>query len=435
MPAPAPARLDPRSAVITGIGIASPFGIGKIPFYSALREGRSGLSGISLFDSDGLRSRVVGEVRGLDPLAIFDKIESQRVPRVVPMAISAAREAFADASIDPEAMSDDQKRQIHVIVGTGAGGADFAEKQYTMYFKGEGKRVTPYAISSSFVGMLSSEISIYFGLRGMTHVISTGCTSSTDAIGYAYKAIKNGEADCVLTGGAEACITHGIMAGFDRMQITSSAFNDTPARASRPFNSDRDGFVLGEGSWMYVLESWERAEARGAKIYGIVRGYGSTCDAYHRVMMKPDGVEPARAMELAIASARLEATDMDYVNLHGTSTQLNDTVETAAVKLALGEHARTVPMSATKSMIGHPQGACGAAGLAASVLALTEGVIAPTINYENPDPTCDLDYTPNHAVERPVRYALANCLAFGSKNSSLVIERGDRNLLPGGSLS
>jgi len=370
---------------------------------------------------------VVGEIKDLDPLTWFEKAEAARVPRIVPLAVSAAKEAFEDAGIPVATMTDDEKREVNVLVGTGAGGIDFAERQYTLYFKGEGRRVTPYAISSSFVGMLSSEISIYFGLRGSTHVISTGCTSSTDAMGYAYRAIKHGDADLILTGGAEACITHGIMAGFDRMQVTSTKFNDTPERSSRPFNIDRDGFVLGEGAWMYVMESYERAVKRNAKIYGFVRGYGSTCDAYHRVLMTPDGLEPARAMKMALNDARIDPDKVDYVNLHGTSTQMNDEVETRAMKRVFEKAAYGIPMSATKSLIGHPQGACGAAGIAASLLALNTGVIHPTANYENPDPKCDLDYVPNHAIQKDTSWILANCLAFGSKNSSLVLARADRN--------
>ncbi len=419
--------VSPRTPVITGIGITSPFGLGKRAFFDGIRHGRSGLGGITLFEPNGLKSRVVGEVKGLDPSAYFDKAELNRVPRIVPVAVSAAKEAFEDAGLDLAAMTEDQKREVNVIVGTGAGGIDFAERQYAHYFKGEGRRATPYAVSSSFVGMLSSEISIYFGLRGMTHVISTGCTSSTDAIGYASRAIKHGEADLVLTGGAEACITPGIMAGFDRMQVTSTRFNDTPARASRPFNADRDGFVLGEGAWIFVLESYERAKRRGAKHYAFVRGYGSTCDAYHRVLMLPDGIEPARAMKLALADAKLEPEQVDYVNLHGTSTQLNDEVETRAVKRVFDARAYAIPMSGTKSMIGHPQGACGAAGVAASLLALNAGIVPPTVSYEVPDPKCDLNYVPNRAVAKDTAWVLANCLAFGSKNSSLVLERADRN--------
>jgi 3-oxoacyl-[acyl-carrier-protein] synthase II len=416
---------DPRAPVITGIGIASPFGLGKAAFYRGIADGRSVTSAVTLVPSEGLKSRAVGEVKGLDPLSLYEPKEAARVPRIVPLAVWACGEALADAGIDPKALTLEGSREIQVIVGSGAGGVDFAERQYELYFKGEGRRVTPYAISSSFVGMLSSEISIYYKLRGAAHVVTTGCTSSTDAIGYAARAIRHGEAEVVITGGAEACITHGILAGFDRMQVTSTAFNDTPERASRPFNADRDGFVLGEGSWIFVMESYARAKARGAKMYGFVRGYGSTCDAFHRVLMTPDGVESSRAIQLALDSAKLDPALVDYVNLHGTSTQSNDKTETLAVKKVFGRRAYEIPMSATKSMIGHPQGACGSAGVAASLLALSQSVIHPTANYEIPDPDCDLNYVPNKALRKPVQWAVANCIAFGSKNSALVLERAD----------
>lgn len=417
--------IDPRTPVITGIGITSPFGLGKALFYQGIQAGRSVTSTVTLVKSEGLKSRAVGEVKNLDPLAYYEPKEAARVPRIVPMAVSACREALADAGIDPALLTLEESREIQVLVGSGAGGVDFAERQYELYFAGEGRRVTPYAISSSFVGMLSSEISIYFKLRGATHVVTTGCTSSTDAIGYAARAIQDGHAGIVVTGGAEACITHGILAGFDRMQVTSTNFNETPERASRPFNRDRDGFVLGEGAWIYVMESYERAKARGAKMYGFVRGYGSTCDAFHRVLMTPDGEESARAIRLALESAKLDPAKVDYVNLHGTSTQANDKTETLAAKKVFGSRAYEIPMSATKSMIGHPQGACGAAGVAATLLALNQGIIHPTANYEAPDPDCDLNYTPNQAEKKAVRWAVANCIAFGSKNSSLVLERAD----------
>ncbi|MBP9733251.1 MAG: beta-ketoacyl-[acyl-carrier-protein] synthase family protein [Candidatus Omnitrophica bacterium] len=421
--------IDPRTPVITGIGITSPFGLGKSHFYRGIAEGRSVTSTVSLFSPEGLKSRVVGEVKGLDPLSLYEPKEAARVPRIVPMAVSACKEALADAGIDAAALTVDESRQIQVIVGSGAGGVDFAERQYELYYGGESRRVTPYAISSSFVGMLSSEISIYFKLRGAAHVVTTGCTSSTDAMGYASRAIRHGDADIVVTGGAEACITHPILAGFDRMQVTSTAFNDTPHRASRPFNKDRDGFVLGEGAWILVMESYERAKARGAKMYGFVRGYGSTCDAYHRVLMTPDGEESSRAIRLALESAKLDPAKVDYVNLHGTSTQSNDKTETLAVKKVFGERAYQIPMSATKSMIGHPQGACGAAGVSAALLALNQGIIHPTANYEVPDPECDLNYVPNKAVNQPVQWAVTNCIAFGSKNSALVLEKAESHTL------
>ncbi len=418
--------MNANTPVITGVGVMSPLGLGREAFFKGLGAGMSGLGPITLFEPNGLRSRVVGEVKGFDARKYIKPEDQSRVPRVMPLGLAAALEAFADAGVDLPALSLDQRRGIGVMLGTGAGGVDFAESQYAHFFNHETKKATPYAVSSSFVGMLSSEISIYLGLRGFSHILSTGCTSSTDAIGYAMKMIRHGEIPMVLTGGAEACITAGIMAGFDRMKVTSSNFNASPRRASRPFNADRDGFVLGEGAWMFVLESYGSAKKRKAKIYAAVLGYGSTCDAYHRVMIDPSGEEPARALELALADAGVDKGRVDYVNLHGTSTPMNDVIETLAIKRFFGASSARLKTSATKSMIGHPQGACGAAGVAAAIYALTRQEIPPTINYENPDPACDLDYTPNEAVPGKVDYALCNCLAFGSKNSCLVLQRADR---------
>jgi len=422
------------------MGIVSPFGIGKEAFFNGLHEGRSGLGPITLFDpalsedgssgsrKGGVKSRVVAAAKNFIPDDYLKPEDRKRVPRIVPLGIAATAEAFEDSGLAVQDWDLEEKRKVAVLLGSGAGGIDFAEAQYAHFFNKDLNKATPYAISSSFVGMLSSEISIHFGLRGPSHVISTGCTSSTDAIGYAMRMIRHGEAEIILTGGVEACITPGIMAGFDRMRVTSTAFNDTPPRASRPFNLDRDGFVLGEGAWIFVLESYGRARKRNAKLYGALIGYGSTCDAFHRVMIEPSGVEAARALELALEDAKISSQEVGYVNLHGTSTQMNDKIETMAIKMAFGKIAKDLWTSATKSMIGHPQGACGAAGVAASLYALTRQEIPPTINYENPDPACDLNYTPNHAVKvgtNRLRYALSNCLAFGSKNSSLVLERAD----------
>ncbi|HEX6622824.1 MAG TPA: beta-ketoacyl-[acyl-carrier-protein] synthase family protein, partial [Pyrinomonadaceae bacterium] len=251
----------------------------------------------------------------------------------------------------------------------------------------------------------------------------TGCTSSTDAISYAAQHIALGRQEAMLAGGSDAPLAPGILAGFCLMKVLTEDWNEEPERASRPFSRDRSGMVLGEGAWVFVLEEYERARSRGANVYAEVTGYGATCDAYHRVRLEDTGEEPARAMRLALEDARREAAEIDYVNLHGTSTVLNDRIETQAVKLALGENARRVPMSATKSQIGHPQGASGAAGLAAALCAITTSVIPPTINLDEPDPVCDLDYVPNEAREREVRVALCNCIGFGSKNSALVVEK------------
>jgi 3-oxoacyl-[acyl-carrier-protein] synthase II len=262
-----------------------------------------------------------------------------------------------------------------------------------------------------------------FGLRGLSHIISTGCTSSTDAIAYAAEHIALGRHEIMLTGGVDAPIAPGILAGFNLMTVLTSDWNEQPHRASRPFSLNRSGIVLGEGSWIYVLEELEHAKNRAVKIYGEITGYGATCDAYHRVRLEETGDEPARAMKLALEDAGRKPLEVDYVNLHGTSTVLNDRIETSALKLALNGQAITTPMSATKSQIGHPQGASGAAGLAAALCAMHTGFIPPTINLDEPDPDCDLDYVPNQARQADVRVALCNCIGFGSKNSALLVER------------
>lgn len=412
-----------RRVVITGIGALSPFGIGVEVFSRGLTEGRSGSRRLSLFQDPLLESQVTAEVPGFDPGLYIEEKDLKRVPRVVPMALGAAREALESAGISLKELSHEDLQKIGVVIGTGGGGIEFAEKQYGEFFGNNSRKITPYCVSSSFVGMLSSEISIALGLHGISHVISTGCTSSTDALGYAYQMIKSGDEDVLISGGAEACITQGIMAGFCRMKVVSTKFNDNPEKASRPFDRERDGFVLGEGAWMFVLESYERARERGAKIYAEIAGYASTCDAYHRVAVKEDAVEPARAMRLAMDRAGIRENDVQCIHLHGTGTKMNDTTETKAVKLVFNDHARSVSTTALKSMIGHPQGACGAAGVMAGVFTLQEQFISPTINYENPDPLCDLDYTPNKGKTRDVEHVLCNTIAFGSKNSALVLRR------------
>jgi 3-oxoacyl-[acyl-carrier-protein] synthase II len=262
-----------------------------------------------------------------------------------------------------------------------------------------------------------------FGFRGLSHVISTGCTSSTDAIGYAYRNIQAGVLDLIIAGGVDAPIAPLILRGFMAMRILASRWNHCPPRASRPFSRDRDGFVLAEGSWFFVLEERERALARGAKILGEIAGYGSTCEAYHRVRLEECGEEPARAISLALEEARVAPEAVGYLNYHGTSTELNDRIETRAVKLAFGKHAYRLPGSSLKSLIGHPQGACGAAGVAATLLAMNHCFLPPTVNLEVPDPECDLDYIPQAGRRADIQYAVANCIAFGSKNSALVLRR------------
>ena len=271
--------------------------------------------------------------------------------------------------------------------------------------------------------MMSSEVSISLRLRGVSHVLSCGCTSSTDAIGYAAALVRSGEADVVLSGGADACVTPGMLFGFSRMRVVSTGYNATPGAASRPFDQGRDGFVLGEGAWMLVVEPEDRARARGAPIYASIDGYASTCDAYHRVQMAPDGEEIVRAMALALARSGRRAEEIGYVSYHGTSTILNDAVESRCVRQLFGAHADRLAGSSVKSMIGHPQGASGAAGVVSAALALARGSLPPTINQTDADPACDLDYVPNRARCAEVEAALCNCLGFGSKNSVLVLGR------------
>jgi 3-oxoacyl-[acyl-carrier-protein] synthase II len=332
--------------------------------------------------------------------------------------VIAATEAWEDAGLrlgEPRA---------GVLVGSGAGGIDVAERQYFEFFTDGWKRVTPYAIPVSIVGMVSSEISIALELHGISHVVSTGCTSSTDAIAYAASLIRSGEADVLLAGGADACVTPGMIFGFSKMRVVSTRYNDRPAIASRPFDAGRDGFVLGEGAWMMVLEREDRARARGATVYATVDGYGSTCDAYHRVQMDPDGEQIVRAMQLAVERSGRALDEIGYVNYHGTSTQLNDAIESRCVRRVFGHLAERVPGSSTKSMIGHPQGASGASGVVTAALALHEGFLPPTINLQDPDPACDLDFIPNTGRPAAPGAALCNCLGFGSKNSALVLGAG-----------
>jgi 3-oxoacyl-[acyl-carrier-protein] synthase II len=414
--------------VITGIGVVSPFGIGRDCFWTHASRGCSGTRAITEFDASSLSARVAAQVPHvtIEDLPDVDgdeipdhrsRADPKRYSRAALIAVIAAREAWNDAGLRPG------EPGAGVIIGSGGGGIDVGERQYYDFFVEQGRKVTPYAIPISIVGMMSSEISISLRLRGVSHVLSCGCTSSTDAIGYAAAMLRTGEADVVLSGGADACVTPGMMFGFSRMRVVSTAYNDTPGLASRPFDKARDGFVLGEGAWMVVLEREDRARARGARIYASIDGYGSTCDAYHRVQMAPDGEEIIRAMTLALDRSGRAREEIGYVNYHGTSTVLNDAVESRCVRQVFGRHADHLAGSSIKSMIGHPQGASGAAGLVTAALAIANDFLPPTINQIAPDPTCDLDYLPNRGRTASIEAALCNCLGFGSKNSALVVGR------------
>ena len=412
-----------RRVVITGMGCVTPIGIGRVAFWRALIEGKSGVRRITSFDTESSPVKIAAEVNGFDWEAQLNPKDRKHVPRTVPLALAAAREALDDASLSTEDLSLEDRRGIGVVLGTGGGGLAFTERQYEYWYIGPANKASVYTIPASTHGGLSSELSMAFGLRGLSHIVSTGCTSSTDALAYAAEHIAVGRQDVIIAGGVDAPIAPGILAGFNLMTVLTNEWNDEPGRASRPFSRNRSGIVLGEGSWLYVLEELEHAQARDAKIYAEITGYGATCDAYHRVRLEEGGDEPARAMRLALEDAGRVAGDVDYVNLHGTSTMLNDRIETCALKLAFDGHARRIPMSATKSQVGHPQGASGAAGLGAALCAMHEKMIPPTINLDEPDPACDLDYVPNQARAADVKVALCNCIGFGSKNSALLVER------------
>jgi 3-oxoacyl-[acyl-carrier-protein] synthase II len=414
--------------VISGIGVVSPYGVGRERFWSSIARGCSATRAIHDFDASAFPCNVAAPVPSDitldDGPAVVDRAgdrepsgrpDPRRYSRASLIAVLAAREAWSDARLrlnEPGA---------GVLVGSGAGGIDVAERQYFEFFNDGWKRVTPYAIPVSIVGMISSEISIALELHGISHVISTGCTSSTDAIGYATALIRSGEADVILSGGADACVTPGMIFGFSKMRVVATKYNDVPGEASRPFDKGRDGFVLGEGAWMVVLEREDRARARGAPVYATIDGYGSTCDAYHRVQMAPDGEQIVRAMRLAIDRSGRAIEDIGYVNYHGTSTVLNDAVESRCVRELFGARADRVPGSSIKSMIGHPQGASGAAGIVTSALSLSRGYLPPTINQRESDPDCDMDFIPNTGRRASLEAALCNCLGFGSKNSAIVL--------------
>ena len=413
-----------RRVVITGIGAVSPNGIGREQFWEATRNGVSGVRRITRFDPTGYQVQVAGQVPDeFDEKQYVEIKDRPHVSRAVPLAAAAVAEAVCDAGLDVRGMTRDQLRGIGVIVGSGGGSQDFTEEQYRLYYAGLLKQCSVYTIPTSTIGTLASEVSMRFGFRGLSHIVSTGCTSSTDAMGYAYRNIQAGVLNTVVAGGVDSPIAPLILRGFQLMRIMSTRWNQEPQRASRPFSRDRDGFVIAEGAWFFILEEMEQAKARGAHMYGEIAGYGSTCEAYHRVRLEECGEEPARAIGIALEEAAIPPSEVQYIHYHGTSTELNDRIETRAVKLAFDGYAYKLAGSSLKSMIGHPQGACGAAGIAATLLSMRDGVVPPTINVDEPDPQCDLDYIPEAGRKLQIEHAVANCIAFGSKNSAMVLRR------------
>ncbi|HPD13828.1 MAG TPA: beta-ketoacyl-ACP synthase II [Planctomycetota bacterium] len=406
-----------RRVVITGLGCVTPIGRGREAFWKAACEGRSGVSLVTRFDTTGFEVRIAGWLPDFDPQPVITPRDARRIDRYAQFALVAADEAVRDSGLE---LAREDRDRLGCIIGSGIGGLQEMEEQKAILLQRGPDRVSPFLIPKMMANSAGGLIGIQFGLRGPNCTVLTACASSSHAIGDAYFHIAYGMADVVLTGGAEATITPLGLAGFIACKALSKR-NDEPARASRPFDRERDGFVMGEGGGILVFEELEHARARGARIYAEVLGFGATCDAHHITAPEPEGDGAARSMSTALRDAGLRPTDVSYINAHGTSTPLNDAMETRAIKRTFGDHAYKLAINSTKSMIGHLLGASGGVELVQTALSVAHDVVPPTINYENPDPECDLDYVPNTARELPVRVAMCNSFGFGGHNASILI--------------
>ena len=408
-----------RRVVITGLGAVTPIGNTVTTYWSGLQTGANGVAPITLFDASKHACRFAAEVKDFDPSGVLDPKETKRWDRFCQFGVVAAKEALAQSGLE---ISDANRQRIGVIVGSGVGGLLTMETQaHVLEGKGPG-RVSPFTVPMMIPNMATGLAAIALGAQGPSSAVATACAAGSNAIGDAFRLLQQGHADAMVCGGAESAITPLGVAGFASAKALSFR-NDDPATASRPFDAERDGFVIGEGAGILVLETLEHAQARGADILGEVVGYGMTCDAHHITSPIPGGLGGARAMSLALADAGLKADDIDYVNAHGTSTPANDSNETAAIKTALGERAKAIPVSSTKSMTGHLLGGSGGIEAVAAVLALQNGVVPPTINHQNPDPACDLDVVPNQARDQIISTALSNSFGFGGHNVCLAFRR------------
>ncbi|MCX6012932.1 MAG: beta-ketoacyl-ACP synthase II [Chloroflexi bacterium] len=407
-----------KRVVITGMGAIVPLGLNVEDYWKGLIEGRSGIGTITLFDASNLSCRIAGEVKGFVPTDYMERKEARHMARFTQFAIAAARMAIENAKLD---ISKENQERMGVIIGNGIGGLPDTQEQCKILETKGGMRVSPFFMPITLPNMAASQISIMFCLKGYTSTTVTACAAGTQAIGEAAESIRYGKADVMITGGTEAGIIDLGLAGFCTMKALSTN-NDNPGQASRPFDAKRDGFVPGEGAGIFVLESLERALKRNAIILAEVAGYGCAADAYHVTAPDPEGSGQTRAMRLAIEDAGLKPTDVDYINAHGTSTPLNDASETMAIKKLFGEYAYKIPISSTKSMIGHLLGGSGGAEAVACIKTLTDKIIHPTINYENLDPQCDLDYVPNIARKKDVKVVLTNSFGFGGQNACLIFK-------------
>ena len=405
--------------VVTGMGVLSPIGLTLESYWDALCAGRSGIGPITKFDVTDFSSKIAGELKGFIATDHLDRKEVRRMDEFAQYAVVATRMALEDSGLDLEG---EDKERIGVVLGSGVGGISTFERQHSnLVHKGPG-RVSPFFIPMMIVDMAAGYISIVYGLKGPNYTTVSACSSGGHGIGSALRILQHGEADVIITGGTEASISEMAVSGFSNMKALSRR-NEEPTRASRPFDAERDGFVLGEGAGVIILETLDHARQRHARIYAELVGYAATADAYHMTHPHETGEGAIRAMRLAIKDAHLQPDEIDYINAHGTSTPLGDRIETIAVKEVFGDYAYTLAMSSTKSLIGHLLGASGGLEFIATTLAVLNDRVHPTINYENPDPECDLDYVPNTVQDRPVRAALTNSFGFGGHNVSLVVKK------------
>ncbi len=411
-----------RRVVVTGLGLVSPVGIGVKEGWGSIVSGRSGVGLVTKFDTEGYACRIAGEVKGFEPERFMPAKLVKRLDPFVQYAIAASKEAWEDSGLDSDKVDPDR---VGVITGCGLGGLGSIEFYRDVLVKRGPRRVSPFFIPMAIPNMASGQISILFGAKGPNTVVCTACAAGTHAVGQAFKEIQRGAADVMFCGGTEAVITELALAGFGSLKALSTR-NDEPQRASRPFDRDRDGFVIGEGSGMLIIESLDHAKGRGARIKAELCGFGLTGDAYHMTAPPDDGEGGARAMKEALKDASMAPEDIDYINAHGTSTPLNDSCETKAIKTVFGDHAYRIPVSSTKSMTGHLLGGAGGVEAVFTVKALEDGIVPPTINYENPDPECDLDYVPNEAREMDIRTAMSNSFGFGGTNGVLIFKRFDQ---------
>jgi 3-oxoacyl-[acyl-carrier-protein] synthase II len=408
-----------RRVVVTGVGLVSAVGIGTEETWEALLAGRSGVGTITRFDASDFSVRIAGEVKGFDPLRFVEKKDVKKMDVFIQYALAASSFAMEDAGLT---ITDDNADRVGVFIGSGIGGFATIEREHKVLLESGPRRISPFFIPAIIINLAAGQVSIRFGAKGPNSATATACSASAHAIGDAMKIIERGDADAMIAGGTEAAITPMAVGGFAAMRALSTR-NDEPARASRPFEKDRDGFVVGEGSGVLVLEALESARARGARIYAELVGYGMTSDAYHMTTPSEDGDGAGRVMSKAIADAGIRPDQVDYVNAHGTSTEYNDRTETLALKRVFGEHARKIAVSSTKSMTGHLLGGAGGLEAGITVLALRDQKLPPTINYETPDPDCDLDYVPNTSRSAKVEYALSNSFGFGGTNGALLFRR------------